>query len=224
MALAKTDNSIESIRGRYGGIYYKKDNAGQHVQAMPRHVYNTFGGTLSAPVGGTKTQRIINILAFTKAARAWASLVGTLVVAGFGNIAELWLSPKKNSLYKKLNAYQWWLLFNVMRIAKDLPPYTLPPRKLLDPPDHVITGTHWGKNTINMYRSGLYHEGYIFSRMQENPWQWDECYLFHHGDSWYISPVMTVIPQPPYWRKVGEDQEGIYDPSSPDLDLAYVNY
>lgn len=38
MALAKTDGIIEGISGKFGGQYFKKDSAGQHIVAMPRKV------------------------------------------------------------------------------------------------------------------------------------------------------------------------------------------
>lgn len=224
MAICKTDGSIESIRGRFGGVYFKKDASGQHIQAMPRHVYNTFGGTMPPILHHSATSRWVNIFAFTKASRAFFYLAAAGAISGFGEIAEFWLWPTKSGMRKRLAAYHWWMHYNTIRYAKGLPPYTIPPKSLKDYPSFVITGKEWGQNTLNMYKSDIKHAGYPFYRMQVNPWWWQEWFLFREGDTNYISNNLGHEPGQDYWTKPDGEETGIYSPSRPELGIATVDF
>lgn len=224
MALAKTSNGIISIRGRFGGTYFKTTGGIIQQQAMPRHVYNTFGGTVPPIEHHSLPTRWKNIYAFTKSSRAFFYLAAIGVISGFGEIAEYCLYPTKSGTRKKLAAYHWWQHYNTSRMARDLPPYTIPPKSLFNPPNVVITGNWWGKNTLNMYMLGVYHGGKPIYEMQLNPWWWQEWYILHENGIWYITNEHGIQPPATVWYNPTGEITGEYIPINPEQGMAFVDF
>lgn len=97
MALAKLSPGIVEIRGRFGGVYFKKNPTGQHIQAMPRHV--------RSPIQASRQK---GISCFTNLSNAYAMFkVGE---------AAAWIAfalAMKAAGYTDLNGRQWFIKKNM---------------------------------------------------------------------------------------------------------------
>lgn len=122
MALAKLSGKIVSMRGRSGGKYYKKDTAGQHIQAMPRNVWRDYPtiGVTEVP-GFSRFTRGLLTLGFTAACIAFQELQATALGIPWVIFAVLH-SLIKGDKKLKLPARTWFLHANTVRMARGLPP------------------------------------------------------------------------------------------------------
>lgn len=212
MAIVKTSNDIESIRGRFGGVYFKKDNAGQHIQAMPRSIRKVSMTSPVIPPESPGGSRAAGINGFTA-----ASIIGVLIMATIYLIMwtayaiSKWYITKRNEK-KRLDARKWFLHFNIMRCAKNLPPYTMPPIEPNQLPEFVITGDHFGRFTQNMYEQPTLIGGKPWYKRQRDPFDSDQYSLWYHEGTWYISMFPEWPPSIQYWWLVSESPIGIYTP------------
>jgi hypothetical protein len=228
MALAKTGNGITEIRGKFGGVYFKKDSAGQHIQAMPRHVYNTFGGWISPPPHMPPMPRMEYLSSFTAVAEKYAFLAIYLLILAWLKYATENKSNKGKSKGKKIDARKWYLRHNVHRARLGLPLYDVPPRGPSELPTYTMVGKDWDfyfeNQTQNLYPlQGLFHGKPWYKRDMES-WTAASCYLFYEDGSWYISVSPGLTPEVQYWKHIGEDPVGIYDPSEVWLHSLIVNF
>jgi hypothetical protein len=231
MAIAKTDNTIESIRGRCGGVYFKKDSAGQHIQAMPRRVRKF---SMESPViwpsspGGS---RAAYIKSFTYVAGQWLGIAILYIP-----LLILWQMFAKKEDYKKgkkkprkLNNRQWFVHYNVWRNAAGLPIYITPPRSSVTLPAYVARGSYLNsheKSNMNFYeKDGLIH-GRPWYGKDTNKYDTHPYTLWSDGSDYYISPAPSLSGEWLWWKKTGLDPVGIYDPNPehPELDTMIVNF
>lgn len=212
MALAKTDDTILELRGRFGGVYFKKDAAGQHIQAMPRSVRKASmrspvtppespGGSRAAGIGGFTAASIIAVLIM-------AAVLLTLWVA---YAVSKWYMTKRNEK-KRLEARKWILHFNIMREAKNLPSYTTPPIEPTDLPEFVIAGPHFEKWTQNMYMQPNEIGGKPWYKRPYTEVDPDHFSLWYHEGTWYISMWPEWPPSIQYWWLESENPIGKYTP------------
>ena len=233
MALAKTSNEILSIRGRCGGIYFKKDNYGQHIQTMPRAIRKaSMQGTIEL-AGHSRGNRLAYINSWTHIATIWAMKAAYIFLIGFLEMAEERTSDLTKSKGKKLTGWNWFTHLNVPRVAEGLPPYTYPPRGA-DPrygdqdykpwklPTYTIVGKDNDVETIGLYPAGYggTHKGkpyYLPDHYKSNNvlW-WDD-------DRWILSSGISEFGQH-WWMKMGDDPTGIYDPLLPEDGTKTVNF
>jgi len=105
------------IRGRHGGIYFKRDNSGQHIQKMPRVVRYTRSGVQGENVGN-----------YSECGLVWAGVValGLWVLWVAFAAAHWWMTKDKRRI--KLTGWNWFVHYNMKRLADGLPP-------MLEPPD-----------------------------------------------------------------------------------------
>jgi len=212
MAIVKTDNTILEIRGRFGGVYFKKDNAGQHVQAMPRSVRKaSMEGPPTRP-GSIVVTRAGGISGFTAASIIAVIIMATILLSLWVAYAiSKWFMTKRNEK-KRLDARKWILHFNIMREAKSLPSYTTPPIEPKKLPELVITGPHFDKWTQNMYMQPETIGGKPWYKRQYTQIDTEQYSLWYHEGFWYISVFPEWPPAIQYWWLESEDPIGIYTP------------
>lgn len=219
MAIAKTDTGIISIRGRFGGTYFKTTRGIIQQQAMPRHVYNTFGGTPPPYLHSSKFNRGQWINAWTNTAKMYAVFTAAILLLDWTTRTAQWLFPSGKAKGKKLAMRAWFMHFNTPRTIEGLPPYTAPPRGPTDLPDYTIVGQILGQHTINTYRSEQkYLDKYQY---YDEALKW---FVQWYDNRWnvtlYLGPELGSL----YWHKAGEDPVGIYDPELPWQHTIQVNY
>lgn len=167
MVLAKTGNGIISIRGRSGGVYYKKGRDSQHIQAMPRTVnYNRVGA------------QMILTSRFTFVAMVWM----LKLVAGYALLwaafALAWLFSKKNKEPKKISGYNWYIHYSMRPASGERPPIVpiewwippplwKPPPLPAKPPDILVT-------TQGMYTYRHSPDEWPDTHPSDNYWYWGE--------------------------------------------------
>lgn len=116
MAIAKLGPQIIEIRGKFGGVYFKKNPASQHVQAMPRHVHSGRYGR------GSK-----GISCFTAVSNEYKMLPPPSIIAWIAFAAAM-----KAAGYKPLNGRQWFIKKN-MQCCINGHELTYDPPDFLDP-------------------------------------------------------------------------------------------
>jgi len=129
MVQVKLSNRIVSIRGRYGGVYFKKDGGTQHIQAMPRIVnYPRVG-----PQGRYRD-------AYSAAGAFWAlALIAAAGVLWFAFAAAYWFS-KPGKEKKKISGYNWYIHYALTFPERDeFHPFWKPPHAPGDLPNYVVT-------------------------------------------------------------------------------------
>jgi hypothetical protein len=231
MVMMQTNGTVVSIRGRFGGTYFKTTAGIIQQQAAPRHVKNTFGGTATPPELRIAKSRLAYINSWTKKTKDWLLLASVLwyFAEVWQNFADANDAKNKRGKKTKPTGYNWWMKFNVKRDAEGLPDYTVPPRSSCTLPQYTIVG-EWIKQqeggTINLYKAdGLVHGfPYYFRdtdlKIKTTYTVWtDRTYS-------YISPGPSLSGEWRWWKKLGTDPVGIYDPNPahPELKSARVNY
>jgi len=181
MALIKLSKNIESIHGQFGGVYFIKNSSGQHIQAMPRQIYNTFGGTAPPHQVTHSFSRGSGINSFTALIAAYLAMSLLVYFPLWALRALGWISEEGKSKGKPLPVINWWIKFNMSRELEGLPIYTDPP---IDPgrlPVYVVEGNFWGPRNVNLYPTSRAKEP---SNMHFSP-EWP-VYLGTVGDEWIL--------------------------------------
>ena len=221
------------MRGQFGGVYFKHSPDGQHIQAMPRHVYNTFGGTPPPYVHGSGFSRKAYINSWTYTARMYALFTGTIIFADWVIRSCGWEFPEGKAKGKKMPPYIWWQYLNVPRVIEGLPAYTYPPKgpnprypdeqsRGIKIPNFTVIGKFFGFQTINNY-AAAYHGTYN-GKPYYNPEPTNtHCCLWWSLDRWILSNSIGEFI-PPWWYNVSEDPVGFYEPSTPEYGTLIVNY
>ncbi len=185
MVQVKLSNQIASIRGRCGGVYFKKDGGVQHVQAMPRHVNYARHGVQ---------------LRYTNAYSAMALVWALVLVAGFAlawfAFALAWIFRKKGKEPKKISGYNWYVHFALTREETEAPPLWKPPRSPTNLPDFyaVCEGMAQYRIAENLWPlyfcGGYYYQGATFNG---KPWFKDpdrSWYIWWKDPMWVISKAL----------------------------------
>lgn len=234
MALITPAAGIISIRGRFGGVYFKKDNSGQHIQAMPRR-YKTISMTTPViPPASPGGSRAAYIHAWTNMARFYAYIT----VFVYFPLWVQWAIENKSYLPKsegkKLSVYQWFSHLNIKRLAENLPPYTYPPKgaspqygdqgyRPYKLPNFTIVGKYCLQETIGLYAagySGTYNDKPYYLPDHQPSYKT----LWWTGEWWVLSQGLGEFGEH-WWFKIGDDETGIYDPGPVPTDgILIVNY
>lgn len=128
MALIKLSREIVSIRGRFGGVYFKSGPDGQHVQAMPRFV--------KYPRVGVQGDYVSK---FTGVAAIWLlALLGAFGAAWAAYALVYWFIGEKGER-KRLTGYNWYIHYALMFPEADPLPFWKPPHSPGDLPNYVCT-------------------------------------------------------------------------------------
>jgi len=116
MALIKLGPEIIGIRGKCGGNIFKRDSSGQHIHAKARKVHR---------------QDIHHSMTRSQAMSALSLFAVAMMAAGYlilwVTYASTWLWKNKQGDMIKLTWWNWYMHFNLMRIARGEPPLMVPP-------------------------------------------------------------------------------------------------
>lgn len=139
MALIKTSSEIQSIRGRFGGVYFKTGQDGKHIQAMPR-VWDYARST--AQLGGFSEESSFTsagIHGYSGLAAFWGlALLGFFASAWAAySLAHLFFGP--NSQGKRITGYNWYLHYGLAFPECERPPFWKPPHSPGVLPNFIAT-------------------------------------------------------------------------------------
>jgi len=137
MALVKTSNEIESIRGRCGGVYFKKDRYGQHIQAMPRRCRKANMRTPVIYYGASLGNRAANIKSFSFASGLWALALLAFFSAMWAAYALAYYFTTHTGERKHITGYNWYIYYAMMFPETERPPFWKPPHAVGDLPDQI---------------------------------------------------------------------------------------
>ena len=137
MALVKTSNEIESIRGRFGGVYFKKDRYGQHIQAMPRSVRKA---SMTEPIihyAGSHGNRAANIQGFSFITGLWLLALIAFCSLAWAAYALAYYFTTHTGERKKITGYNWYIFYGMQFPETERPPFWEPPRAPGELPDQI---------------------------------------------------------------------------------------
>lgn len=133
MVQVKLSNHILSIRGRCGGVYFKKDGPVQHIQAMPRIVHYQRVGL-----------QLFYTRQYSGAAIWWLMALLGFYAAYWAGFAAIWLFTDKEGRQKKISGYCWYIHYTMTFPETDEPHFWAPPHSPYDLPEFVVSsGTTW---------------------------------------------------------------------------------
>lgn len=139
MALVKLGPEIASIRGRYGGVYFKKDHAGQHVQAWPRIINYPRSAAQEGAFGEGSPFGGFGAKGFSGAAAFW-------MMALLGFYGALWAAWALANLFitkddepKRITGYNWYIHYAMRFPETERPPFWKPPHSISDLPAFIVT-------------------------------------------------------------------------------------
>lgn len=213
MVQAKLDNQILSIRGRYGGVYFKKDGPSQHIQAMPRIVKYTRSPLQSHSIG-----------AYSGGAIIWAFVL----VAAFSLLwflfALAWLFRKKDKEPKKITGYNWYIHYHLTQPEDDAPPFWKPPRDPSHLPDFFCVVEDMEMYRIREDMWPLYFCGgyfYVGGKYQGRWWFKEPdrlWYIWWKDPMWVISKTLGWEDPPNVYYSIGNKVNDTY--INPDRDIS----
>lgn len=209
MALAKTANGITSIHGSCGGVYFKKDSSGQHIQAMPRSIRKI---SMESPVIAPSSpgSRAAWIAATSDAAWAWLIVAALGFLPYWKDFMDAYLYEGNTGLgQKRISHYNWFMHFNISRKARRKIPWIRPPKSPSELPDAVSTSEYPDMEYTNFYVRGTYN-GKTLYESQNGQW-----FCWWLDPSWIISIAPGNSSTPPYWFRLFSDEHGDYEPVEP---------
>lgn len=200
MALVKTDNTILSIRGRFGGVYFKTGPNGQHIQSMPRVVRYTRSPAQQGEWGPLSPFACSGIAGFSAA----AYLFGLACIAAFALIwamfAGIWWFTTKTGEKKKITGYNWYLHYAEGYPEAHRPPFWKPPPSPAVLPDYMAT---WRDYTFYHYRpenwpdeccAGYYYKHWDYNGKPSLKTDDGKWYVWWKDPVWVISPSLAGEP------------------------------
>ena len=228
MALIKTDKGIESIRGRCGGQYFKKDNSGRHIQSMPRTWRKISYRYPVIKPGSPGGSRAFYIGAFSMGSWQWLFLTCAAIAKSFPLITMWTLAAVAAvstgiMLYKFMTNRGLFLHFAVPRIARGLPPYDLPPHSVFDLPVYVANGEFFWPATRNIYPTAEFFNGKPVFKIDQFLIGEKQFFLFFNGFKWVISQSQIVPYTIPYWISKTDDIYSTYDPCDPIFKIIHIS-
>lgn len=185
MVLAKTDKSIISIRGRHGGVYFKKSPDGQHIQSMPRIVHYTRSGLQGAFVSQ-----------YTGMSALWHLALVAFFGAAWATFALIHWFRKPGQEPKKITGFMWYVHYGMRFPETESPAFWKPPHSPGDLPSYIVTsGTHGHFEHAPPDWADDYPGGYFWPKFP-----WNEKLFYGTDDGnwsiWWKDPMWVVSPSP----------------------------
>jgi hypothetical protein len=218
MALMKTDDCIISMRGQFGGVYFKRDRYGQHCQAMPRSIRKASMFGEGAPQHFSSGNRSAYAAGFSAALEA---LFGAIAAAGFfvgAIIVFMWTTYAAKFFVNKLNYPAVFVKTNLNRAKEKKYPYLCPPRSPTELPDYVAYSKAFTEfyeiSTMNFYKSELMHAGKNTYDKQEEYFPAGKWKLWHEAGIWNVSNSAGYPINGVFWYRENENPVGEYLPGA----------
>jgi hypothetical protein len=224
MAIIKTDSSIAEIYGRFGGVYFKRGKDGTHIQSFPRAIRKI---SMREPIcykTNPGASRGLGIFDFSLVALLWSDVV---VAASVIAVQAAWLGFALLAEYcynRKLTGYNWFQHYNVRRLNLNRPPYIDPPKSPIELPPFCAASQLFGKHTINIYETGVIHNGKPLYRGTAVNWEGSIFNLYYEPPYWKASFALDI--EGPWWYWTGQLEEvvGYFEPANPTDYPLLVNF
>lgn len=194
MALVKLSGQIIHIRGRFGGVYFKKSPDGQHVQAMPRVWNYTRSEAQQGGWGEGSSFTSMGIKGYSGMAAIWMmALLGFFSAAWAAYALVTWFTTKTGER-KKITGYNWFVHYALRFPEAERPPFFEPPHSVWDQPNFFVlykgmwTYEHSPLEWPVEACSGTYYEkfpvnGKMAYRTDNHKW-----FLWWKDPVWVLSP------------------------------------
>ncbi len=212
MALVKTDNTIISMRGRFGGVYFKKSPDGQHVQAMPRVWNYTRSAAQIGGWGEGSPFMSTGIKGYSGAAAFWLAALLGFYAAYWAIFGLCYLFYKTGKEPKKISGYNWYIYYALAFPECERPPFFQPPHAPNELPNFLVnyqglwTYEHSPLEWPVEACSGNYYEGLPCNlkksyRTDDRKWS-----LWWKDPMWVLSPDLGFeTPGLTFYRSELED-------------------
>lgn len=231
MALVKLTGDIESIKGRFGGVYFKRGPEGQHVQAMPRTVKYVRSPAQQGQFGEGSPFGMSGIKGFSGAAEIWLLALCAFFAASWWAYAWTWYFFKPGHEPKKISGYMWYIHYALLFPEEERPPFWMAPHSPYDLPDFMVTyegmwtyrrdPTDWAVdvNSEYYYEAGV-HGGKSYFRSSNGDW-----FIWWSPPNWIISKGIGDLAGFTTFFKVGDPIDGRYEnPVTGKFSIAYIGH
>lgn len=214
MALLKLDNNILLIRGRFGGVYFKKDRYGQHVQAWPRVISYTRSEAQIGAFGHFSPFESSGISGYSGAADLWVLALIAFFGATWAAYAMYNLFTTNTGEKKRISGYNWYIYYALAFPEEERPPFWKPPHSPGELPQCIVllkgreaykTGPPGREDydpTEYYWFDGWYGDYPTFTSDDK------EHYLWFNGSNWVLSKA--VGNQDPNYAFISDGSE-IFD-------------
>jgi len=216
MAQVTLAHGIESVHGRFGGVYFKHSPDGQHIQAMPRAVRKsrmlyprTFGESSKWSMG-------FGISAFTGMAGLWMLALLSFFGAAWVAYALVFWFFDRSGARKKISGYNWYMHYAMMFPEEDWFPFWKPPRAPNDLPEYIATyeGMWMYEHTPPEWPAdccgGFYYPGMVWNgepSFRTDDYEW---FLWWRGDVWVLSKSLGWEDPPTTFYSIDPGIRGYY--------------
>lgn len=172
MALVKTDNTIVSIRRRFGGVYFKTGSDGIHVQAMPRRIMYT-RSYAQRGCGNPKSEgSFFGIDGFSTLTTFWMLVLLGLMAAAWAAYALKNKFTTKTGEQKRITGFNWYIHYGLTLGKEEGWPFWKPPHAPGELPE--------------------YHVNYMgYWIYEHNPTEWPEDCC---ADQYWVRPDFNGYP------------------------------
>lgn len=137
MALIKTSSDILTIRGRFGGVYFKTGPDGKHVQAMPRHVNYARSDLQKGSTGSLGNFSVSGISGFSYLAVLWMMALLAFFSAMWAAYALIHYFTTEKGERKHITGYNWYIYYGLAFPECERPAFWKPPHSPGDLPDYI---------------------------------------------------------------------------------------
>lgn len=198
MALVKTSNQISTIRGRCGGVYFKRDTSGRHVQTMPRSVRYTRSPAQQGQWESMSPFLGFGIKGFSGAAAFWLLALLGFYAAAWAEFAILYFFASDDGEKKRITGYNWYIYYALAFPECERPPFWQPPHSPGELPDYISTyqGT-WTYEHSPLEWPEWCPAGYYWYRGEWNykpSYRTDDYnyYIWWNGTVWVQSKILGL--------------------------------
>jgi len=173
-----------------GGVYFRKDAGGQHIQARPRHVNYAHTVPQSPGIGG-----------FSSASAIWLMACLAWFGASWVAYALIFYFTTNRGERKQITGYNWFIHYALMFPEADRPAFWKPPHSPGELPDYIAmyqdrwtyhnSPDTWPADVCSDY----YWEGIEYNgkdTYHNDTFTW---FLWWTGDRWALSPGVDYEPE-----------------------------
>lgn len=203
MTLIKTNFNYS---GRFGGTYFHRDSSGLHINAMPRHVKYAHSPS-----------QMIGVSGFSACSAIWMWLLALGILIFWKIFSD---EAEEHGIidgHPPLTSWNYFTKYNVMRLGRNLPPITFPPKHTNEMPVLIGVGGFQTPVSFNYYPYGEFNGRPCYEMdCQRFSWQGEPStkiwYLWWSGEFWYLTNKTGVIPSTLYFINFGVHPVGEYVP------------